>query len=133
MFSNLFITFKWIWHKSQLWMLSPATGCACSGADKTTECWVYLNVQVLTAVQDLSCLSLWQVRLRNDRWDWGNFLQISYAFTKIGTFSSNKLYFKNIFTRNDRWESRPVQRPGVQFLSLWGVFLDVGIFNGILL
>ena len=61
--------------------------------------------------QDLSSLPLWQVRLRNDRWDWGNLLQISYVFTKITTFSSNQLWFNNIFTRNDTWESKPVQRP----------------------
>ena len=71
----------------------------------------FLRYTVQAFAQDLSCLSLWQVRLRNDRWDWGNFLQISYAFTKIGTFSSNQLYFNKIFTRNDRWEYKPVQRP----------------------
>jgi hypothetical protein len=41
------------------------------------------GIHVIQALaQDLSCLSLWQVRMRNDRWDWGNFLQISYVFKK---------------------------------------------------
>ena len=40
-------------------------------------------------------------------------------FTKFGTFSSNQLYF----TRNIRWESKPVQRPELAYITYQAIYM----------